>query len=67
MKSGRIQTLYTMLFGSWMEYLKSLYRKRKARLALQIQLDQRKKVERLALEYWAGTRTSKKTEYPSRD
>ena len=67
MKSGKTQTLYTMLLGFWTEYWKNLYKSRKEKLALQTQLDLRKKAERSALAYLAGTPTYKKTEYPSRD
>ena len=47
--------------------LEEFIQKRKAKLALQTQLDLRKKAERSALAYLAGTPTYKKTEYPSRD
>jgi hypothetical protein len=67
MKNGKTRTSYMTLYGFLMVYLKSLYKKQKAKSDLRTQLDQRKKVERLASEYWAGTHTYKETEYHSKD
>src|SRR6056300_226516 len=65
--NGKIRILFTTLYGSLMEYSKSLYRKLKVRSALKMLYVQLKKVEPLVLAYLDGTRIFKKKEYRLKD
>ena len=64
MMNGKIQILFMTVYGFLTVCWKNLFKEQKEKLASQTQLDLQKKEERSASEYWAGTHTSKKKDYP---
>ena len=67
MMNGETRILFTIVYGSLMEYWKSLFNEQNIDMDLKTQSDLRKKAEHSASVYWAGTHTSKKKDYPLKD